>query len=473
MSWDVVGVAVDRIVADVVKAFVPGAIVLDALSGSGGQGMWVPLPQQPAGEPGQGPPPPPAPPAPLPPGAEGPAAEAATESARRIGETLEQLATLDQAGISPEAIAASGEVGRKELEDIRADVTAKIGEMKGTGALFTPEGQFQLADYIKTRLQEAKGVIEQAAADAEDKAGAVNEQAERYRQVADSGKPQCGCGGDHSGGGGAGIDGGGAASAAGGEPTEEAAADTAAAGQPMTGIPMGTGMPGLGGGIPGLGGGGLPGLGGGGLPGSFMDPLGGALGNLGQAAPQDAGVGFSEEPVDPAVGNDDLDEPEVGDGDGTALAADHESEVGSEDGTEQATEPATAAEPPVQGEPSGPPPKSTDVQLPSGDVVEARSAQGAQAVQAALNGAPVSEAWQQAAGIALPPAGTPVTDPVPPTKLMAGDVGMWKDHQVLALGNGKVLVSGQEQPLESVGSGPDFLGWFDPTAARPAAPPAD
>jgi hypothetical protein len=63
-----------------------------------------------------------------------------------------------------------------------------------------------------------------------------------------------------------------------------------------------------------------------------------------------------------------------------------------------------------------------------------------------------------------------VTEPVPPTQLKAGDVGMWKDHLVMALGNGKVLVSGQVQPLESVSSGPDFLGWFDPTATTAGSP---
>ena len=75
-------------------------------------------------------------------------------------------------------------------------------------------------------------------------------------------------------------------------------------------------------------------------------------------------------------------------------------------------------------------------------------------------------------GVTLPPAGTPVTDPVPPTQLKGGDVGMWKDHMVMALGNGKVLVSGQVQPIESVSSGPDFLGWFDPTATKDGGSPA-
>ena len=69
-------------------------------------------------------------------------------------------------------------------------------------------------------------------------------------------------------------------------------------------------------------------------------------------------------------------------------------------------------------------------------------------------------------------------NPIPPTKLQAGDVGVWQDHLVMALGNGKVLVSGQVQPLASVGSSPDFLGWMDPSAQAakaaqpaPAAPP--
>ncbi|ANW68268.1 hypothetical protein DQP55_20575 [Mycolicibacterium sp. GF69] len=104
----------------------------------------------------------------------------------------------------------------------------------------------------------------------------------------------------------------------------------------------------------------------------------------------------------------------------------------------------------------------------AGEVFEARSPVGAEAVRAALAGSSVSESYQKA-GVTLPPAGTPVTEPIPPTKLQAGDVGMWKDHQVMALGNGKVLVSGQEQPLESVSSGPDFLGWFDPTATQRGA----
>lgn len=461
-GWDVVGGAVDQVVTDVLKVFSPaGSIALDVMKGLGGPGTQGPL----------GPPPPPPS---LPEGAGGPAAEAAAENARRIGQTLEQLATLDQSGISSEDIAASGEVGRKELENIRADVAAKISEMKGSGALYTPEGQLKLGEYIKTRLEEAKAVIEKAAADAEDKAEAVNEQSEKYRQVAenDGGGGTCACGSCGGTTGGAGE----TTTGPGETITEEAG--TAPAGQPTGAVPLGTGMPGLGGGLPGLGGGGMPSLGGG-LPGSFMDPLSGALGNLGQSG-ADEGLAFSDEPDDGLGETDDgLGEDRVQADGGDGEASEREDSPG--DGTDEEdvdqgvrTEPAAVAEATGDEQPSGPAPKSTEVQLPNGDTAEARSAQGARAVQAALNGAPVAEAYQQNAGITLPPAGSPVTEPVPPTKLMAGDVGMWKDHQVMALGDGKVLVSGQVQPLESVGSGPDFLGWFDPTASGPAnTAPAD
>ena len=107
--------------------------------------------------------------------------------------------------------------------------------------------------------------------------------------------------------------------------------------------------------------------------------------------------------------------------------------------------------------------------MPDGSTTEARSPVGAAAVRAILNGSSVSEGYAQQ-GVTLPPPGTPVTDPVPPAQLKAGDVGVWEDHMVMALGNKQVLVNGQVQPQESVGSGPDFLGWIDPT--KLATPPA-
>lgn len=95
----------------------------------------------------------------------------------------------------------------------------------------------------------------------------------------------------------------------------------------------------------------------------------------------------------------------------------------------------------------------------------ARSAAAAAAVQAVLAGADVIEAYRRQ-GIVVPPVGTPVGVPIAPWALKAGDVGMFKDHAVMALGPGQALVSGQVQPIDSVSSRADFLGWFDPTHAN-------
>lgn len=404
-------------------------------------------------------PPPGGPPVPPPASDEdsGPAAEEAKRNAEMIGKMLEHLTDLDAAGISDEEIIASGEAGREELGKIHADVVAKIEELKASGALYTPEGQQLLMEYIKTRLEEARTVIEAAAAENEAKAEQTNEHAQNYEAVGGGDRD-----GDDHGATEHGDDGG-------GDTEKDSATETTepAATQPA-GLTYGTGTPGFGStGFPGFSGGGLPGFGSGSSPGTgFMDPL---TSLAGLADPER--LGFNDDSAD----SDDDDEPDPLELKDDKDGGDDADEAGSEgesaeDGTEGATQPATvgAGEPVGEGEPPAPAPKSTEVSLPSGEVIEARTPVGAEALRAALNGAPVSEAYQKA-GVTLPPAGTPVTEPIPPTKLQAGDVGMWKDHMVMSLGSGKVLVSGQEQPLESVGSGPDFLGWFDPTASASSA----
>lgn len=99
--------------------------------------------------------------------------------------------------------------------------------------------------------------------------------------------------------------------------------------------------------------------------------------------------------------------------------------------------------------------------------IEARTDRAAAAIQAHMNGASVAESYA-AQNIVLPPPGSPIVDPtmlVPPHLLMAGDVGVFSDHLVMALGKGKAYVSGQVQALDRISSGPDFPVWIDPTAA--------
>lgn len=104
---------------------------------------------------------------------------------------------------------------------------------------------------------------------------------------------------------------------------------------------------------------------------------------------------------------------------------------------------------------------------------EARSAQSAAAIRAHLDGKSLSESYAEQ-NIVLPPPGTPIDDEriiVAPNQLRAGDVGVFADRLLMTLGNATVLVSGQVQPIGSVSSGPDFLGWIDPTKLAPGAAP--
>ena len=113
-------------------------------------------------------------------------------------------------------------------------------------------------------------------------------------------------------------------------------------------------------------------------------------------------------------------------------------------------------------------PPSTSVRLPDGDVVNAPTPQIANAIRAVLDGTPLSEAFHKQ-GIAVPPPGTAVPHPVPPTDLVTGDIGMFTDRQALALDAKRALLNGQIQPVTGV-SGPSFLGWLHPPGPGQAAP---
>lgn len=235
---------------------------------------------------------------------------------------------------------------------------------------------------------------------------------------------------------------------------------------PGSSVPAGF-MPGMGPGMnPGMPGFPMPSLGGGpgGMPG-LSDPLS-ALSGLADRGGDE--LGLTDEGV-PGDADGDKDALEVndddavdgdGDGDGGAEQVGDDGSTDDDDGGQ--TTPAADA-----GATPEPPAATADVELPDGQTVQARTPEGAAAVRAVLGGASVREGWEQA-NVALPPPGTPVTEPLPPTQLKAGDVGVWKDHMVMAMGPDKVLVNGQVQPMESVSSGPDFLGWINPTATTAA-----
>lgn len=393
----------------------------------------------------------------------GKAADAETADGKQVQAILDELAGLDKSSATTlDEIHAAGVEGRKQLDSIQTDVETKIQQLGPQ--LNTPQGQQQLRDFLKEKLAAAKKIIDQHIADAEDAARKTHESINKYSGIGTDTKPDTA------------PDGAADPPAASPPPaaTEPAAAVGPAAAAPaapmmspmggMPGMPMGGGMPGMGGiPMPSFGGG-TPGMGGG-------DPF-----SDGQGAPHGQPTGFHDQPADSGTGSDakaaDFHEPKADQTDGSSQNSD--SGHSSDPSTQPATSPDSSSAQHNTDTLTGAhdDSKGADVKLPDGSVAHARNSQEAIAARAAVGGATVGDAYKSA-GVDLPPAGTPVTDPLPPTQLKAGDVGVWKDHLVMALGDGKVLVNGQVQPQDSLGSGPDFLGWIDPTKhAGTPAPPA-
>jgi Domain of unknown function (DUF4226) len=192
----------------------------------------------------------------------------------------------------------------------------------------------------------------------------------------------------------------------------------------------------------------LPNLGGGAVPG--LTPTGGGPGGF--ALPGlTAGSGM-ERPLranDAELESDepkDWPSPEPGDG---ARPDDEADEVA----------PATET-------PKGP----TTTSLPNGETVTAASPELAAVIKAAASGTPIADAFRQQ-GISIPPPGTAVADPIDPSQVQPGDIGMFTTRHALALGRSEALVDGQIQQI-SVVTGPSFLGWEHPPAPMTAGAPA-
>ncbi|MEB4209264.1 DUF4226 domain-containing protein [Mycobacterium sp. 94-17] len=192
--------------------------------------------------------------------------------------------------------------------------------------------------------------------------------------------------------------------------------------------------------MPGLGGGSLPGLGSmAGWEGPGGLPLSGRQGG---------------DPTDPAL--EDLADDEPPD--------DEDQDTSARDASDEATDGTGAEQDASSDEPAAGP---TPVTLPDGETVTAASPQLAAAINAALGGTPIAEAFQRQ-GMTIPAPGTAVPNPVEALQLVPGDIGMFTDRHALALGPGKALLEGQIQPIATV-RGPSFLGWEHPPAATAAA----
>ncbi len=210
-----------------------------------------------------------------------------------------------------------------------------------------------------------------------------------------------------------------------------------------TAMPMPPAMPGM----PNLGGGGMPSWG---MPGGLPSPT------------------MPEMDWERPAGHDDVEaEDPVPQEESAPTQDDHQE-------SDDSAPPAT----PEPAAPEGP----TTVTLPNGESVTAASPQLAAAIKAAAGGTPIADAFRQQ-GITIPPPGTAVAEPVDPSRVSPGDIGMFTNRHALALGNSKALLDGQIQHISTV-KGPSFLGWEHPpgpagvaaapetpTPTRPAAPP--
>jgi hypothetical protein len=185
--------------------------------------------------------------------------------------------------------------------------------------------------------------------------------------------------------------------------------------------------------IPSFGGGGLPGGAGWGMPGGLAVP-----------GPLPSG----DEQLSPT----DLDD--------TRLKSDEPEDrlVSDEDDPERAGH--------EHGEPATGPTTAT---LPNGETLTAASPQLAAAIEVAASGTPIADAFRQE-GMTIPPPGTAVSDPVDPSRLAPGDIGMFTDRHALALGDSRALVNGQIQHISTV-NGSGFLGWEHPPVPVSAPEP--
>lgn len=100
------------------------------------------------------------------------------------------------------------------------------------------------------------------------------------------------------------------------------------------------------------------------------------------------------------------------------------------------------------------------LEVPSGVDANESDPPFAGVIAAAVSGTPIPDAFDQQ-GITIPGPGTQVSTPLALEDVVPGDVALFDDRHALALGNGKVLLDDQIQPIEAVNR-PGFIGWQHP-----------
>jgi hypothetical protein len=392
------------------------------------------------------------------------------------------------------------------LADIQ-DKTKQVGPELGD-----PASLLSFHQYLDQKFGEIQKLLSDSQVDAKTQSAIMDALGEEYRTNSPKssgdgagGGDSGGSGGDDSGSGGDGGsnasggddgggtgDGGGSGAGGGTDPLTDPMAGLG----PMGGMDpmsmMGPAMAGLGS-LPGALGG-LGGMGGG----SPLDALGPALQSLGPAL-----SGAKDSFSDGKSGADDKDGSDFTDTKGDT--SDKSEDVKDGNGGEQGKSPAAQNNPaapsgtpseqagpqpapgtPVAGAPAAaagaaPDDPQKTVDMPGGTPVTAPSAERAAAMRSVIGGSSVAGAYE-GQDVHLPPPGTPVLAPVSRNDLQPGDYGQFSTKApILYMGNNKIWMDGQLQPISALQSSSDFLGWSAPPvngaqqqtgAAAPTTPPS-
>ncbi|SLF48493.1 DUF4226 domain-containing protein [Mycobacteroides abscessus] len=371
----------------------------------------------------------------------------------------------------------SDETTRARLKALQQSI---IDEVKKVGpTLDTQAGQEQLATFLQGKTSEITDVIKTGKLDSQSQAAVLDALAERYKALGQKpaeGGVQSGGGTGETGGSGSGAEGGTASIGAGGETglgTDTGLGGGLASDPLMAGL-LGQGAGALGpalgaaAGIPAQMAGMIPGLGGGG---GGLSDLGGTIGN----ALRDARGAEDSDPGAKDKKPEDLKDPETKQKPETPP-----DQKPPELKDQKPTGPAgTNGETPPAAGPGQVPGAVTaaadvTVKLPDGSQVKVPNSALAAAGEDVLAGGNVHDAYNKH-NINLAPPGTPVDSRSVvsnPGRLEFGDIGQFTDHQVMAVGGGKVYSGGQIIAVEQLETGDNFLGWMRPTLPAAAAPSA-
>ncbi|OBB94611.1 DUF4226 domain-containing protein [Mycolicibacterium peregrinum] len=358
----------------------------------------------------------------------------------------------------------------KEIEDKKTQM--------GPEALNNPAGLLTFQKFLDEKLAEVQKILADAHVDSATQAQILKELGDEYRTTGPKGDEHDEAGASSDGGsGGSGGDGGGTGGA-GGDPAAVGGDPSAAGGgdsleDPLAGLgPMGGGMmdplsamgPALAGlsSLPQM----MSGMGGGGLP---IGDLGSMLGSLGGGLAGMAKDGFTDKPADEAPKS-----PEDGFKDEEGKKPEEPKEE-FKDEKPQPTPPTNPADP-LAGDPKAKnetapeaaapeagkaEPGEPDLTVKAGDEEFTAPDPTTKAVmEDVINKGMGVPAAYSAHNIQLPPPGTAVTAPVDPNMMKGGELGYFEAQEpILALGNRKIWLDGQVQPISALGSRTDFLGW--------------